>query len=263
MADSQRLTHADDETRRGAQIDALVDAGLDRYFAGRFEDAIHLWTRVLFLDRTHQRARAYIDRARTGLAERQRRSDELLHTSRELLEQGQADAARRVLAEAMAVQADEAQATALRARLDRLERAGALQPLTLPSVTPATVPGWSWRDTRAGTWRWLLAFGAASAVGILATALFVGSGTGTLPAEGAPPAAAVPPPVLNRSEVAIVRARALFGQGRLAEALVALDRVVADGPERAAADALRIEIQQLLLASVWTAPTAPSREIQR
>ena len=31
--------------------EALLDDGLDRYFNGRFEDAIHLWTRVLFLDR--------------------------------------------------------------------------------------------------------------------------------------------------------------------------------------------------------------------
>ena len=37
-----------------------------------YEQAIHVWTRVLFLDRGHARARAYIERARSALAERQR-----------------------------------------------------------------------------------------------------------------------------------------------------------------------------------------------
>ena len=71
--------------------------GSTRYFAGRYEEAIHLWTRVLFLDRNHARARAYIERARTALAEMQRRSDELLQASRDLLEQGETDAARQLL----------------------------------------------------------------------------------------------------------------------------------------------------------------------
>ncbi|MDQ3071329.1 MAG: hypothetical protein M3R55_16555, partial [Acidobacteriota bacterium] len=43
----------------GPQIEELLIAGLDRYFAGRHEDAIHVWTRVLFIDRGHRRARAY------------------------------------------------------------------------------------------------------------------------------------------------------------------------------------------------------------
>lgn len=261
MSDPRRLPHADDQTERDAQIDALVDAGLDRYFAGGFEDAIHLWTRVLFLDRTHQRARAYIDRARTGLAERQRRSDELLHASRDLLDRGQPEASRRLLSEAMAAHADEAQASALHARLDRLERAGALQPLA-PPVAPVAVPGWSWLDARRRMWRWLLPAAATMVMAVAAALVVVEWGTGAPPAEGFRPASA-PPPILSRSQVAIVRARALFGQGRLAEALAVLDRVAPDGPERAAADALRIEIQQLLLASVWTAPTTSSRESQR
>ena len=60
------------------RTEALLVQGLDRYFEGRYEDAIHLWTRLLFLDRGHARARAYINRARTALAEHQRRADELL-----------------------------------------------------------------------------------------------------------------------------------------------------------------------------------------
>src|SRR5262249_3318992 len=87
---------------RDSRTDALLVEGLDRYFNGQFEEAIHLWTRVLFLDRTHARARAYIDRARSAMAERQRIAEEMLEASRELLAQGQTDAARQLLTEAVA-----------------------------------------------------------------------------------------------------------------------------------------------------------------
>ena len=55
---------------RDARIEQLLLAGLDEYFAHHYEQAINLWTRVLFLDRTHDRARAYIERARSAQAER-------------------------------------------------------------------------------------------------------------------------------------------------------------------------------------------------
>ena len=36
----------------------LLLAGLDHYFSGRYEQAIDVWTRALFFDRSHARARA-------------------------------------------------------------------------------------------------------------------------------------------------------------------------------------------------------------
>ena len=63
---------------RDAKIEQLLLLGLDHYFAARYELAINVWTRALFLDRAHPRARAYIERARSALAERQRESEELL-----------------------------------------------------------------------------------------------------------------------------------------------------------------------------------------
>ena len=44
---SEALPGAEDEAR----IENLLVTGLDHYFAGEFEQAINLWTRVLFLDR--------------------------------------------------------------------------------------------------------------------------------------------------------------------------------------------------------------------
>jgi hypothetical protein len=57
---------------QAARIDQLLTAGLDEYFAGRYDGAVQVWSRVFFLDRTNARARAYIERARSAVAERQR-----------------------------------------------------------------------------------------------------------------------------------------------------------------------------------------------
>src|SRR5437762_11835793 len=73
--------HAHDaasEADRDAKIEQLLLLGLDHYFAGQYDQAVNVWTRALFFDRGHARARAYIERARSALAERQRQSEELL-----------------------------------------------------------------------------------------------------------------------------------------------------------------------------------------
>ena len=57
---------------QAVRIDQLLTAGLDDYFAGRYERAVQVWSRVFFLDRSNARARAYIERARSAIAERQR-----------------------------------------------------------------------------------------------------------------------------------------------------------------------------------------------
>jgi hypothetical protein len=64
---------------RDQRIEQLLLAGLDRYFAGELERAIQVWSRVFFLDRGHARARAYIDRARGAIAERQREAEARAH----------------------------------------------------------------------------------------------------------------------------------------------------------------------------------------
>jgi hypothetical protein len=58
-----------------------------------------------------------------------------------------------------------------------------------------------------------------------------------------------PLPVLSTTDVALVRARTLYARGRLAEALVALDQVDVLDTRRSEADKLRVEIQQILLAT--------------
>jgi tetratricopeptide (TPR) repeat protein len=266
MPDSRRLDALptpDGGVGRDSQAEALLVEGLDRYFSGRYEEAIHIWTRVLFVDRSHARAWAYIDRARTALAERQRRSEELLQTSQHLLDRGETGAARDLLTEAVASTGDDERASALRLRLERVERLerAHLSPRADRSSSPGSdvVPGWSWPRRSPA----LVVVGAALVAGLLlvvgVTSLqvrdWMGFGSPAESLAGASTPAAVP--VLSSSEVALVRARSLYARGRLAEALAALDRVDDRGPMRQAADALRVEIQRLLLAASRQAPSSP------
>ena len=63
MADPKRFeSHATETADRDSRTEALLVEGLDRYFAGQYEEAIHIWTRVLFLDRNHARPRLHRSR---------------------------------------------------------------------------------------------------------------------------------------------------------------------------------------------------------
>src|SRR4051812_43339612 len=124
--------HADvaSEPDRDAKIEQLLLVGLDHYFAARYELAINVWTRALFLDRSHARARAYIERARSALAERQRESEELLQHGVAAFQRGEADEARRLLHAAIDGGAPSEGARGVLDRLNRLET----------TAVPATSP---------------------------------------------------------------------------------------------------------------------------
>src|ERR1700736_6610500 len=91
---SSRALDAVADADRNAKIEELLLVGLDHYFTAQYEDAIHVWTRALFLDRSHPRARAYIERARSALAERQRESEELLQNGLAAFRRGEGNEAR-------------------------------------------------------------------------------------------------------------------------------------------------------------------------
>src|SRR3954471_14710616 len=130
MSDPLRIdgsrAHADvaSESDRDAKIEQLLLVGLDHYFAARYELAINVWTRALFLDRSHARARAYIDRARSAIAERQRESEELLQTGVAAFQRGDSDEARRLLQAAIEGGAPSEEALAVLDRLNRFEPSG-------------------------------------------------------------------------------------------------------------------------------------------
>src|SRR5438132_14410834 len=95
--DGSRALDSAPAADRDAKIEHLLLTGLDHYFAAQYEHAINVWTRALFLERSHARARAYIERARSALAERQRESEELLQNGVAAFQRGDAPEARRLL----------------------------------------------------------------------------------------------------------------------------------------------------------------------
>jgi hypothetical protein len=240
-----------------ARVEQLLLGGLDHYFAGRYEQAVHVWTRVLFLDRGHARARAYIERARSALAERQRHCDELLHRGTAAFEDGQVVTARRLLTAAVEQGAPSEVALAYLGRLDRLSGASLPADATPESPpaqavagpeSPTSAPRRAW-----AVFAWLVVTGAL-AVGAV---WFVGA-VGELAHWGMPATAAEtaikspddPLPTVRASEVALTRARTLFETGHAGDAVRLLGTIPLADPHRAEADRVLADIQRALLRAV-------------
>jgi hypothetical protein len=241
-----------------SRIEELLLAGLDHYFNGQHELAVNVWTRVLFLDRSHARARAYIERARTAIAERQREGDELLHAGLAAFSRGDAGDARRLLESAVerGARPEEVQTA-----LERLDRLAPAHPA--PEPRRRALAGGMLAKKRSGV-------SAATLLLVLAIGLAAGAfammawSSGVLPWAPRPlPAADVrtapePLPVPSASDVTFARANAWYRSGKLRDALVALDGIRPGDPLRPRADDLRATIQQALLeASRATRATQP------
>jgi hypothetical protein len=261
-------TSADLTPGRESRIEELLLAGLDHYFSGQHELAITVWTRVLFLDRSHARARAYIERARGAIAERHREGDELLQTGAAAFSRGETANARRLLTSAVERGARPEEALALLERLERLAPAdvemvpAAVQPRIRRYTRRFASGSDGRRGIRAATLLLVLAIGLASGVLVM---IARSSGVwpwrlSTAPAAGAGAANAVqePLPVPAASEVSFARARGWSESGRLRDALAALDAIRPGDPLRAQADELRARIQQQLLDSAHATQALPS-----
>ena len=271
MADLQTSGPRKQEAPRSADDDARIEhllvTGLDHYFAGEFEAAINLWTRVLFLDRNHDRARAYIDRARSAQAERQRISEALVHEGLEAFDKGEVARARELLSDALDQGASHDVALGVLGRIDRLQVGqGATTPaapaerrrrFTRPLAPDAAEP--DPRGTLALWWATAAAMVFVAAIAFVLVApnglsdWFPAQATTDAPATTAP--APGPLPIPPPTEVFVNQARTMFASGKLRDALRALDRVPVGDSLRPDADRLRAAIQRELLA-VATAETS-------
>lgn len=257
-SDSPQPIGAASSADRDAKIEQLLLAGLDHYFAGHYDHAINVWTRVLFFDRGQTRARAYIERARRAQAERQRESEELLHTGTAAYRNGDLNEARRLLQAAVDAGAPLELAFPMLERLHRTEPMPALviaphanRVAPTPVRESAVVQPLRGRRTPP-----LLLAGLAIAAGVGIAALLAtradwrvlvnGSGS-PAPASLAPPVREAILAVPTRGEMALERARRLAGAGALHDALSTLDLVRSTDPQRADADELRGQIQRQLL----------------
>jgi hypothetical protein len=247
------------ERERDARIEDLLLTGLDHYFLGQHELAISVWTRVLFLDRGHARARAYIERARGAIAERQREGEELLHSGVAAFDRGDVGAARHFLTSAVERGAPGEEAIALLQRLERLEN---VTPQVQPGGSLAGVPAASIGEisnagaaTRASRLAWI-ATGLCAGLALAALAAWLWNGAHGLwmaaprerPTATAP---AVPEklPLPSSAEASLTRAMRLNESGRLHDALDVLRAIRHGDPLRPQADALRAAIQRQLLDS--------------
>jgi tetratricopeptide (TPR) repeat protein len=256
-----RASEPPDDADREARIEQLLLSGLDHYFAGQFERAISVWTRVVFLERHHDRARAYIERARSALAEHHRESEEFLHSGVSAYNAGDIEKARELLTRALEQGSDTADVF-----LDRLNRVGTtLSPADLNiDPLPARPIARRRRVTlppRRSGWTAAALFALFVAATMLLGGLPIGTWLSELqvaaPAPSAQVASEEPLPVVRASETLLARARTLHADGRLRDALGALDRVSIADPFRAEADRLRADIQRDILAAAGIQSSAP------
>ncbi len=273
LRSDQRPISALSPPEREARIEQLLLSGLDRYFAGDYEQAINLWTRVLFVDRQHDRARAYIERARSAQAERQRESEALAHQGIEAFQSGDVDRARDLLSAALDRGAPQELALGVLGRIERLDVAQR-HPLELPLRRDLTVR--TARDERVSrragggvltfvsgcvllTLIGLSAFIAlGGSVGQLTTWMVWPKAPVAAPAAlpSRPPAPFAMP---SASEAHLARAQHLFRSGRLRDALTALDDISVGDVLRQDADRLRAQIQRELLATTQAEPYSAPR----
>jgi tetratricopeptide (TPR) repeat protein len=250
-----------------ARIEHLLVTGLDHYFAGEYEQAINLWTRVLFLDRNHDRARAYIDRARSAQAERQRISEALVHQGLEAFDRGEVARARELLSDALDQGASHDVALGVLGRIDRLEVGQRVARATPASRRQSQHLSHDRTDDHAQRQtllaRWWATAAAIVAVGAMSFVIVTPNGVsdwfpvqattgGAVLISPAPAPLPVPPP----TGTYLAQARSMFASGKLRDALRALDRVPVGDTLRGEADRLRGDIQRELIAVATAEATA-------
>ena len=262
--DLSRALEPASDAEREAKIERLLLSGLDHYFSGAYEQAIDVWSRAFFLDRSHTRARAYIERARSALAERQRESEELLQRGVAAFQRGDGEEARRLLGAAMTRGAPSDEALAVLDRLNRLEQGSARS--AAPDASdrilgdaPALVPSGPPVPKRG---RLALTVAGVLVVALVGVAELRWSSLGGLSSRVSSPTPVASPsaaglPLPRRGETALTRARDLMSSGRLRDALSELELVRPTDPQRPTADRLRADIQRQLIA-IAAGPSSPS-----
>jgi tetratricopeptide (TPR) repeat protein len=259
----------------------LFRQGEELYSRGLYHEAIHVWTRILFLDRGNSEARLRIDKAKEAVAERQRRLDAEIAEALALLDSGDIDGARDRVRSVIASDGRHGEANVLAAAIDALDRRVEAQeaheahgtkpegdaigapPAPSPAkgvvikVAKTPKPG-SRRIARAAGSRLKMAAFLSGALLLFAVSAFylsmnwaaIVSGGALGRASGSAamvlphsPAAAAP----DLSELRYYNGERLFSQGRYREALVELRRVDRDSIVVAEARSLILRIEDRLL----------------
>jgi tetratricopeptide (TPR) repeat protein len=110
------------ETRR--KIGGLLQQGRGLFRHGRLQQAIHVWTRILFLDRNNRAAREAIEQAKRMIAERQRELDALVLEAARREAAGDRRGAQQRLSRVLALDPRHAEGRSLWEKIDEHERRG-------------------------------------------------------------------------------------------------------------------------------------------
>jgi tetratricopeptide (TPR) repeat protein len=260
----------------------LLRQGDDLYSRGLYHQAIHVWTRILFLDRRNPEARLRIDRAKEVVSERERSLDVEIAGARELFDAGDIEAARERVRLVLAVDGSHGEAKLLAAAIEACDRrsaalsrdlSGERDPLAAeaassargvvirvpkaprPASHRAGRPTVSWAKVGAFFLVALLAFGVAAFYLSQNWEAIVSGGPFDRPS-------ALPTPVLSDrlgasvpdlSQLRYYNAERLFAEGRYREALAELRRVPLRSKAAAEARSLILRIEDRLLRE----PTRP------
>jgi tetratricopeptide (TPR) repeat protein len=116
------VVRQDDNPEVSPKSMELLRQGEALYDRGLYHEAVHVWTRILFLDRGNPEARLRIDRAKEAIAERERRLDADLAEAKALFESGNLREARERVRSVLSVDGGHSEAVALEAAIEELDR---------------------------------------------------------------------------------------------------------------------------------------------
>jgi tetratricopeptide (TPR) repeat protein len=255
-------------SRSDAKTEELYQQGEELFDKGLFQRAIHIWTRILFLDRGNVGARKAIDRAKRSLAERQRRLDAEVAEGTRLLEAGDTEAARCRIRSVLAIDPRHVEALqvaeGIASRDRRQEEGRASQTNAVLEVAPAspkrgllvrvskTAPV---RTETAASPLKMAVFVLASVLVFAAGALYLHLNWDSFVSDGAfensvsamelsePEPSSVPGP----AELRYYNGARLFAKGRYREALAELSLVDRSSPSAERARSLILRIEERLL----------------
>lgn len=266
-------------SRRAAE---LLRQGEELFERARYEEAIHVWTRIRFLDRRDFRAQASIDRAKRAVAERQRRLDVELVGAIRLLDDGDVDTAREMVSEVLRQDPRHTEAHQLSERLAVLDRRMDVSAERTPSAAdidlddPATKQGVLLRVPRtpptrrlsppSGTPMKMAGFVLGAILVLSSGALYLYLHWESIVSDGAfggtaaaGPVGAFPvgAPVPDGSQLHFYNGERLYQKGRYREALAELSVVGRSSSVAEEARSLILRIEQRLLRGVSESNAAP------
>ena len=119
---TSELVVRDDNPEAPPKSFDLLRQGDDLYSRGLYYQAIHVWTRILFLDRGNPEARLRIDNAKGAVAELQRRLDAEIAEAKGLFDAGKIEGARVRVRSVLAADGSHGEAVQLAAAIEALDR---------------------------------------------------------------------------------------------------------------------------------------------